>query len=284
MNTPETFATAAIQYLKFRRRYQIASWFFWVSYFSLIPDSITISNLTDLRSLYAWTLLSILALVGISLWLRRRYRKLADEILPTIEAKTLVFQQLAVKNLAAFIEHHSKSFRNACLKNMRNAASFIDGWSIGNLQFLEKQFGDKMEYFKKAFRLRLIPAIEGSEANSDTARRIHQFLAVSTQNQLLSGFDGPRLDGWNNFLGSFKQVEPRGIWRGLVSRAVMYNVAYLLFVTTVGYSYFVVQRSILGADVNTATTGVNVILGILLTPYAVHLFSRYQSRKGPKAH
>jgi hypothetical protein len=116
------------------------------------------------------------------------------------------------------------------------------------------------------------------------ARHIHQFLAISTQNQLLSGFDGPRLDAWNTFLSTFKQIERRGMWRRVASRTVMYQIAYLSFVTIAAYTYFGFQRNILGADVNTSTNGLSVVLGILLTPYAVYLFSKYQSWKGPKAH
>jgi hypothetical protein len=193
-----------------------------------------------------------------------------------------VFQQLAVKNLAAFIENSSDSFRKACLNNLRTAANFIDDWSIGNLQFLQKEFGDKMEDFKKAFRLRLIPAIKRAEANSESTRQIHQWLSVSVQNELLSGFDGVRLKAWNDFLSKFEAIKPSGMWRRLASKTVMYHIAYLSSVTFAAYTYFGIQRNILGADVNTATTGLNVILGIFLTPYAVYVFSKYQSRKGPK--
>src|SRR5439155_18947644 len=124
----------------------------------------------------------------------------------------------------------------------------------GNLQFLQKQFGDKMEEFKKAFRLRLIPAIEIAEPKSDTAQQIFQWLAVSFQNELLSGFNGTRLDAWNAFLRPFKEIQPHGTLRRIASRTVMYHVAYFLFVAIAAYGYFGVQRNILGADSNTATT------------------------------
>jgi len=284
VDTPDTFNTAAVQYLKFRRRRWIASWVFWVSYISLIPISLEIGslNVSKSSSLYAWTFFPLLAVVAVSVWLRRRYRKLADETLPTIEAKTMVFQQLAVKSLAAFIQNRGKSFRRECLKNLRSAASFIDDWSVGNLQFLQKQFGDKMEDFKKAFRFRLIPAVERAEADSDTTKRIYQWLVISVQNELLSGFDGTRLDASNNCLSNFEEKQPQGKRRRLATRTVMYNIAYLSFVIISTSTYFGFQRSILGADVNTATNGINVVLTILLAPYAVYLFTKYQSRKGPK--
>ncbi len=276
VKSPETFQTAAAQYLKFRRRSRIAFWIFWVSYVGWIPV-LFLGSFTQ-----GWGALVPPIVIVVSLFLRWRYKKLANEALPTIEAKTRVFQQLAVKSLAAFIENNGKSFRKACLKNLRTAASFIDDWSIGNLQFLQRQFSDKMEDFKKAFRFRLIPAIEKAEAKSKITELIYQWLTVSVQNELLGGFDGVRLDAWNNFLSPFKPIQPKGMWRRLASRIVMYHIAYLLSVTIAAYAYFGVQRNILGADVNTATNGLNVILGILLAPYAVYLFSKYQSRKGPK--
>ncbi len=285
MKYPQTLDTAAVQYLKFRRRNRIAFWVFWVSYVSLLPISliiITNSTLRGFLGLTQWTFALVLMIVVVSLWLRRRYRKLADEALPTMEARTRVFQQLAVNSLAAFIENRGKSFRKTCLGNLRTAASFIDDWSIGNLQFLEKQFGGKMKDFKKAFRVRLIPAIERAAADSDTTKGIYQWLAVSVQNELLSGFDGMRLEAWNNFLNKFEAIQPQGMWRRLVSKTVMYHIGYLSLVAIAAYTYFGFQRNILGADANTATNGINVVLGILLAPYAVYLFTKYQARKGPK--
>jgi len=284
VNSPETFETAAGQYLKFRRRSRIAYWVVWVSYVSLIPLALTITNgaFRGFLPFQEWIFALDIVIVVLGLSLRVRYRKLANEAAPTIEAETRVFQQLAAKSLAAFIQNRGESFRKSCLKNLRTAASFIDDWKIGNLQFLQRQFGDKMEDFKTGFRLRLIPAIKKAEPNSDTTKGIHQWLVVSIQNELLSGFDGTRLEAWNNFLSKFDPITPRGMRRRLTSKTAMYHVGYLSFVAIAAPAYFAVQRNILGADVNTATNGLSLILGILLGPYVVYLFSKYPSRKGPK--
>ena len=285
VNSPETFEAAAAQYRKYRRRSYFSYWVFWISYASLVPTSFMVSGGKPgfvISSPYAWILGVVVLVVLASLLLRVRYRRLTSEALPSIEARTLFFLQPAVTSLANLIQHRSESYRRECLKHLAEAAGMIDGWTIGNLRFIENEFGSKLTDFKKNFKLRLIPAVKG--ADSATARKIHSFLGP-LQTKLIFGVDGASFEVWNNFLGQFAETKPKPkpVQR-LASKTVALHLVFLISVVSITYEYFGFLRTSVGADVNASTTGANVLLGIMLTPYAGYLFWKYIYReRGAKA-
>lgn len=286
VNPADTFEIAAREYRRYRRRRRIALEAFWVGYLGFGVVVIVNSRLPYVGSIWVFVAAAISVFVVVTLAFRRRYRKLADEALPTIEEKTLSYLQEAVKSLGAFIQQRGgEALRKECLKNLSEAAALIDEWTIGNLQFLERTFGQKIEDFKTGFRFRLIPMMKKAKADSPEARDIQNFVSISSQNQILSGVDGARLDSWNSFLNNFPEISPdKGILERLISKTAMYHAAYLITVFILGYAYWGLQRSILGADVNTSTNGLGIVLGILLGPYVVFLFWKYVYRgKGSSA-
>ncbi len=256
---------------------------FWPSYVA-IPTLLIISQNrpfgVSLSSYYA--IIPVL-LSGTAAALRVRYRGLADQALPSIEDKTLVFFRRSVHNLGAFVQNHSESYRSNCLDNLRTAAHLIDKWNPGNLRFTESQLGTKLSDFQKAFRLRLIPTLE--KADDKTASEVYNYLSIAENNWLLAPINPTRLDSWNAFLSRFSEVtRGRYVFHGQDMKTPLYQGAYLAFVVIAAYLYFTVLRDRFGADFNTATSGLNAVLTIGLTPYAGFLFWKLISReRAPKS-
>jgi len=148
--------------------------------------------------------------VAALLLLTIRIQRKANKFLPSIEDRIFYFVSTAISQLTLFASSGEELDKESALESLTKAASTIDLWTWGNLNFLRDGVGKAMSEFKTNFRGRLIPAIGRADKKNIQSffMQLNGFVNAFGLNQL----DQVKIEAWNRWLTIRNPVDSKEVF------------------------------------------------------------------------